>query len=519
MPTDFEELKRELLQSDEEFRQLATQHHDLDEQLHDLTARHYLSEPEQLEEVTLKKRKLHLKDQMENILRRHTSDGRAAARRAALTRPALTPVHEGQRRVRDAHRALAPVTFALSEHLVSMKIDRAGFPFIAGALVPAAALAADAPPRPGGVVRRCSADSSPISSAIPSAQVPQDADLVVSPADGRVMIAGPSDAPLGAAGRVEAVTIFLSPLDVHINRTPVGGRVDAHRLPAGQVPAGLQRRLERQRAERGLDRSRRADGRLPAGRRHAGAAHRLPRAEGTMLERGQRIGLMKFGSRMDVFLPTDAELLVSVGERVVGGETVLAMLRGAGARITCRCGGRARAIGQHRFRRGVFLLPSLFTVANLFCGYALRRLRDAPDFDTAALFIGIAMVLDTLDGFFARLTNSSSAFGVRARLARRRRVVRPGAGDPGVHVGPVAAEAARLGRRLPLRRPPPRCGSRASTSRRTTTASTDKRYFVGMPSPAAAAVIASTVYLYPGRACRTARRRCRRWRWCWSRRC
>ena len=71
MPTDFEELKRQLLQSDEEFRQLATQHHALDEKLHSLTARHYLSEPEQLEEVTLKKRKLQLKDQMENIVRQH----------------------------------------------------------------------------------------------------------------------------------------------------------------------------------------------------------------------------------------------------------------------------------------------------------------------------------------------------------------------------------------------------------------------------------------------------------------
>jgi uncharacterized protein len=77
MPTDFEELKRQLLQSDDEFRQLATQHHDLDEKLHNLADRHYLSEPEQLEEVTLKKRKLQLKDQMENILRRHRT-GEAA---------------------------------------------------------------------------------------------------------------------------------------------------------------------------------------------------------------------------------------------------------------------------------------------------------------------------------------------------------------------------------------------------------------------------------------------------------
>jgi uncharacterized protein YdcH (DUF465 family) len=74
MPTDFEELKRQLLQTDEEYRRLATQHHDLDEKLHDLTARNYLSEPEQLEEVTLKKRKLQLKDRMENILRRHRTE-------------------------------------------------------------------------------------------------------------------------------------------------------------------------------------------------------------------------------------------------------------------------------------------------------------------------------------------------------------------------------------------------------------------------------------------------------------
>jgi hypothetical protein len=69
MPTDFEELKRQLLQSDDTYRQLATQHHDLDEKLHSLGARSYLSEPEQLEEVTLKKRKLQIKDQMEGILR------------------------------------------------------------------------------------------------------------------------------------------------------------------------------------------------------------------------------------------------------------------------------------------------------------------------------------------------------------------------------------------------------------------------------------------------------------------
>ena len=77
MPNDFEELKRQLLQSDEEYRQLATRHHDLDEKIHNLTDRAYLTQPEQLEEVRLKKVKLQVKDQMENILRRHRMDGGA----------------------------------------------------------------------------------------------------------------------------------------------------------------------------------------------------------------------------------------------------------------------------------------------------------------------------------------------------------------------------------------------------------------------------------------------------------
>jgi uncharacterized protein YdcH (DUF465 family) len=66
-----QDLRAVLLQTDEEFHQLATQHHELDDRLQQLTAKPYLSEPEQVEEVTLKKRKLQIKDRMEDILRRH----------------------------------------------------------------------------------------------------------------------------------------------------------------------------------------------------------------------------------------------------------------------------------------------------------------------------------------------------------------------------------------------------------------------------------------------------------------
>jgi uncharacterized protein YdcH (DUF465 family) len=69
-----QDLKDELMRTDEEFHSLAARHHELEDRLHELTAKHYLSEPEQVEEVTLKKRKLQLKDRMEDILRRHRQE-------------------------------------------------------------------------------------------------------------------------------------------------------------------------------------------------------------------------------------------------------------------------------------------------------------------------------------------------------------------------------------------------------------------------------------------------------------
>jgi CDP-diacylglycerol---serine O-phosphatidyltransferase len=155
---------------------------------------------------------------------------------------------------------------------------------------------------------------------------------------------------------------------------------------------------------------------------------------------------------------------------------------------------RRRSDRPQRFKRGVFLLPSLFTVANLFCGYACVVYSTRSDFDTAALFIGIAMVLDTLDGFFARLTNSQTAFGVELdSLADV------------VSFGLAPAILAFTWGLWPLQRLGWAAGfiyvtataMRLARFNIQSAAVTDKRYFVGMPSPAAAAVIASTVYLYP----------------------
>jgi uncharacterized protein YdcH (DUF465 family) len=71
MNVQVQNLKELLLQTDEEFNRLAVKHHELEDRLHELISRHYLSEPEQIEQVNLKKQKLQLKDRMEDILRRH----------------------------------------------------------------------------------------------------------------------------------------------------------------------------------------------------------------------------------------------------------------------------------------------------------------------------------------------------------------------------------------------------------------------------------------------------------------
>jgi len=165
----------------------------------------------------------------------------------------------------------------------------------------------------------------------PDRQVPQDPDIVVSPADGRVMFAGPADPRWAPPGEWEQVTIFLSPMDVHMNRTPVDGRVTrVHYRKGTFLPAHTTAANDNELNEVWIDHG----GRPIVFRQVVGILARrivCRVREGDVLERGQRMGLMKFGSRMDVFLPIDAELRVAVGEQVVGGETIVAVLRSASA--------------------------------------------------------------------------------------------------------------------------------------------------------------------------------------------
>lgn len=212
-----------------------------------------------------------------------------------------------------------------------MKIDPAGYPFIGGALVPAAVAAAARRPALatsfallGGFFAYFFRD--------PDRQVPQADGLVVSPADGKVMIAGPSDRRWAPPGDWLQVTIFLSPVDVHINRTPVEGQITRVEYRPGRfLPAYDEGSNDNELNELWID----SNGRTVVVRQVVGILARrivCRVVEGQRLARGERIGLMKFGSRMDVFLPTDATLRVSVGQRVVAGETVLAAFGSADAR-------------------------------------------------------------------------------------------------------------------------------------------------------------------------------------------
>jgi phosphatidylserine decarboxylase len=205
-----------------------------------------------------------------------------------------------------------------------MLIDRAGVPFVAVPLI--CALLLGLVRRPGWAV--------PLAAVAgfmlfffrdPHRQTPSDSHAVVAPADGRVMVAGAPEPGVAPPGQWQQISIFLSPLDVHINRIPFGGRVARVTHHAGRClpayrPAAAN---ENERTEIWIERN----GRQIVFRQVVGVlARRIVCRIGERDEvvTGQRFGLMKFGSRMDVFVGPGVALLVQPGARVRGGVTVLA---------------------------------------------------------------------------------------------------------------------------------------------------------------------------------------------------
>ena len=206
-----------------------------------------------------------------------------------------------------------------------MKFDSAGFPFVAIAALPSVVALWFHAPVTAGVLALL-----PLAVLLffrdPERASPQDADVVLSPADGRVMHSGPARPDEAPAGDWKQVTIFLSVLDVHINRTPVPGRiVRVDYQPGTFLPAYRHDSHRNERTEIWID--------------HAGTTIVVRQVVGLLARRvicrlkagqfvqpGERIGLMKFGSRMDVFVPTSATLRVEKGQMVQAGVTVIAKL-------------------------------------------------------------------------------------------------------------------------------------------------------------------------------------------------
>jgi phosphatidylserine decarboxylase len=161
----------------------------------------------------------------------------------------------------------------------------------------------------------------------PRRAIPAGAGLIVSPGDGLVTETASITTPEGARQRI---SIFLSVFDVHVNRSPIGGVLTRVQYQKGQYlnamnPASADRNEQNVVTVRGAGED---AGIEVTFKQIAGLLARrivFNFKEGEKVERGQRVGLIKFGSRVDVLLPAAAELRVKVGDRVKGGASVLAV--------------------------------------------------------------------------------------------------------------------------------------------------------------------------------------------------
>jgi phosphatidylserine decarboxylase len=158
----------------------------------------------------------------------------------------------------------------------------------------------------------------------PKRVAPEGDDLILSAADGRVTRIEDDE-------RGKLVSVFLSPLDVHINRSPISGKIEEIEYRAGRkMPATNDKAsLENERNSLTIE----GKAATVVCTQIAGIlARRIvcwPKA-GDTLERGQKFGLIKFSSRTDVLMPRNVDVLVKVGDRVRGGETIIAKFNDSG---------------------------------------------------------------------------------------------------------------------------------------------------------------------------------------------
>jgi phosphatidylserine decarboxylase len=162
----------------------------------------------------------------------------------------------------------------------------------------------------------------------PARTPPEGAGIVVSPADGKIVVSGDCPAGRYTPGPGKQVSVFMSPLDVHVNRAPVTGRVASVRYHPGEFHVASVDKASLANEQNGVAIGT-PDGRTVTYVQIAGMVARrivCDLSEGDMVRQGQRVGMIRFGSRVDVFLPADAQLRVSKGDRVRAGESVIGVL-------------------------------------------------------------------------------------------------------------------------------------------------------------------------------------------------
>ena len=152
--------------------------------------------------------------------------------------------------------------------------------------------------------------------------------IVLVPADGKVVVIQDIDEPLYLKGPAKQVSIFLSPLNVHVNRNPISGVVEYDNyVPGDYLVAWHPKASElNERSQLGV---RHESGARVLYKQIAGAVARrivYHIKVGDAVTAGERFGIVKFGSRMDILMPPDTEVLVAMGQTVKAGETLLARL-------------------------------------------------------------------------------------------------------------------------------------------------------------------------------------------------
>ncbi len=159
----------------------------------------------------------------------------------------------------------------------------------------------------------------------PERPIPYAQNLIVAPADGRVVKISKEHEPLYLKAMTKGVSIFMSPLDVHVNRSPCDGTVTKIRHNKGRFVAAYRddASLKNENIEMVM--------KTPYGdilvRQVAGSLARRAvcrKKEGDNLQRGERYGIIKFSSRLDVYLPMDMDIKVKLKDKVKAGETVIA---------------------------------------------------------------------------------------------------------------------------------------------------------------------------------------------------